>query len=175
MASFSSNPCTTRERIFVQYEVLDLKRLNSNANTARDVILRGIVASHNENEDYATTENYYAARTTARNCFHRDENSYSFILYRLNERVFPQAVSGQVLIDVPSFLEYVEENQSPRNISETPKESGNTLWYLDKSNSAVSEVSDIISNSYRDIADSSEVVSTFDDLVTKETMPFLAS
>ena len=175
MASSSSNSCTLRERIFVRYEVGNLKRLHPDANITTDVILRGIVASHNGNEDYATTEKYYTALTTARNCFHRAESPYFFNPYRFNVRVMPHAVSGQVLTNLRSYLEYVEENQSPRNISETLKESNNPLWYLDKSNSAVSDVSQIISNLYRDTVDNSDIASTFDDFVAKDKMPFLAS
>ena len=174
MASPCSNEGTLRERIFVRYEVVHLKRLQPDANITRDVILRGMVASHNGNENYATTEKYYAARTTAINCFHRAENPYFFIPYRFNVRVIPQAVSGQVLTNLRSYLENVEENERPRNMSETLKESDNPLWYLDKSNSAVSDVSQIIPNLYRDIVHNSDVVSTSDDFVAKDKMSFLA-
>ena len=175
MASSSSNACTLTERIFVRYEVARLNRLHPDANITRDVNLRGIVAFHSENEEYATIEKYYAARITARNCFHRAGNPYLFIPCWFNVRVIPQAVSGQVLCNLRSYLEYVEENQSSRNMSETLKESDNPLWYLDKSNSAVSDVSPIILNLYCDIVENSDVVSTFDDFVTKDKMPFLAS
>ena len=61
---------------------MHLKRFHPEANITKDVILRVIVASHNDYDDYATTENYYAARKTASNCLHGAENPYFFILYR---------------------------------------------------------------------------------------------
>ena len=52
-------------------------------------------------------------------------------------------------------------------MSETLKEYDNPLLYLDKSNSAVLDVSHIISTLYLDIADNSYVVSTFDYSVAR--------
>ena len=172
-SSSSASTISFRERVYIRHITVLSKRTGKNVDRA--AVDNAIIEANDGDKAAATSAKYYCARNTVKFCFHRPSNQYFFVPHAFGTKIIRKGLPHDTFSQLVGHLDYVEENETKKNMSETQHESDNPMWYLDHTTGVVADVCQIIASEFRRFEEKERVRDVFVEFMELEKISALAT